>query len=142
MASQSDVKNAIVGSWHLITLRAELMEEGGTAYPMGKDARGIITYSPNGYMAVQLMPSATTKAKSTIHDILAYTGRYWTEVQSDGIMIVKQQMEMCTQPDLEGSTQQRIVTISENQMELASPAFFQFKVIYFVHRNIVGIIHR
>jgi hypothetical protein len=44
----------LVGSWKLISFQM-LDPNGQTAYPFGKDARGRITYEPDGRMAVQLM---------------------------------------------------------------------------------------
>lgn len=128
MGPQTDAENAILGPWSFVDYRTDLLE-GDTSHPMGQDRRGIIIYAPNGYMAVQLIPATTKKVKSTIHDILAYTGRYWIEAQPDGGMMVIHRMDMCSEPHLEGSTQQRILTISGSQTRLASPVFMPLEVI-------------
>lgn len=127
MGSQHDIEQALLGSWSLLDYRSEL-RDGGENFPMGKGARGIINYLPNGRMSVQLQPAVTKKVKESMHDLLAYTGRYWVETQSDGSMMVKHHMEVCSWPEGEGSYQPRKVELSGNQLVLSTPAPVKLEV--------------
>ncbi|EAU32665.1 predicted protein [Aspergillus terreus NIH2624] len=128
MTSASRTQQSLVGSWSLLEYRSEVQDSGVTIHPMGQGSRGIITYAPNGYMAVQLVPAVTKKVKHTIHDLLAYTGRYWCEEQPDGAVMVKHRLEVSSEPGMDGSIQQRLVTLSDNQLTLSCPAFVNLEV--------------
>ncbi|KAF9887259.1 hypothetical protein FE257_010387 [Aspergillus nanangensis] len=127
MGSEGDLEQTLLGSWSLVEYSSTL-QEGGKIYPMGPDTRGILLYSPGGYMGVQLLPKETKKVKSTIHDILAYTGRYWVAPQHDGRVIVKHHMQMCSAPEFEGSIQQRVVSLSGDRLTLSCPSFVSLEV--------------
>jgi hypothetical protein len=77
-----------VGSWRLVSFHI-LDSSGRKAYPFGKDARGRISYEPDGRMAVQLMnpsrprftsgdPLVTSEAevRSAFAGYTAYYGTY------------------------------------------------------------------
>lgn len=128
MNFHANVEKALLGSWFLLDYRSELENGTDTNYPMGKGARGILTYAPSGYVAVQLMPPVNKKVKETIHDLIAYTGRYWLESHPDGRIVVNHHVEMCSSPDLEGSIQQRAVQLTGNQLMLSSLAFMDLEV--------------
>lgn len=121
MGSQHDIEQALLGSWSLLDFRSQL-QDGGEIFPMGKDARGIINYNPNGRMSVQLQPAVTKKVKETVNDLLAYTGRYSVETQPDGSVMVKHHLELSSWPEEDGSYQSRKVELFENQLVLSSPA--------------------
>lgn len=128
MPSQVDVQNALVGTWSLLEYKSALPDGGGTHYPMGQEARGIITYAPNGYMAVQLTPAVNKKCKERINDFLAYSGPYWCEKQPDGFTIVNHRAAMCSAPEFEGSIQHRVVRFADDKLILASPTFVDLEV--------------
>ncbi|GAT28020.1 hypothetical protein RIB2604_02500950 [Aspergillus luchuensis] len=121
MGSQHDIEQTLLGSWSLLELRSQL-QDGGEVFPMGKGARGILNYNPNGRMSVQLQPAVTKKVKETVNDLLAYAGRYWVETQPDGSVMVKHHLELCSWPEEDGSYQSRKVELFENQLVLSSPA--------------------
>ncbi|GKZ61942.1 hypothetical protein AnigIFM49718_009009 [Aspergillus niger] len=121
MESPQDIEQALLGSWSLLDYRSQL-QDGSETFPMGKGARGIINFNPNGRMSVQLQPAVTKKVKETVHDLLAYTGRYWVETQPDGSVMLKHHLEVCSWPEGDGSYQLRTVELSEDQLVLSSPA--------------------
>ena len=78
----------LAGSWKLISFHIQ-DPSGQKAYPFGKDARGRISYEPDGRMAVQLMnpdrpgftsgdPLVTSEAevRSAFGGYTAYYGTY------------------------------------------------------------------
>ncbi|GLA04570.1 hypothetical protein AnigIFM60653_004625 [Aspergillus niger] len=121
MGSPQDIEQALLGSWSLLDYRSQL-QDGSETFLMGKGARGIINFNPNGRMSVQLQPAVTKKVKETVHDLLAYTGRYWVETQPDGSVMLKHHLEVCSWPEGDGSYQLRTVELSEDQLVLSSPA--------------------
>lgn len=46
-------ENPFIGAWRLVSYTVE-DENHITAYPMGADAEGVIMYTPDGYMSVQI----------------------------------------------------------------------------------------
>ena len=43
-----------LGSWKLVSWRISA-DDGGWRYPLGKDAKGLLVYAPDGYMFAALM---------------------------------------------------------------------------------------
>ena len=55
------LRDQLVGAWELIEYCAYLPgDESNKKFPMGPDAKGIIMYTPDGYMSAQLMRSQRT----------------------------------------------------------------------------------
>ena len=55
MATKS-LRDQLVGAWELIEYSAHLPNDpSNKKYPMGPDAKGIIMYTPDGYMSAQLL---------------------------------------------------------------------------------------
>jgi hypothetical protein len=50
------VREKLIGAWKLVEyIINDKRNPGQRFYPLGKDATGIIMYTPNGYMSAQLM---------------------------------------------------------------------------------------
>ena len=47
-------RNPFVGAWRLLSLE-NLDADGRAAYPLGRDAEGILTYTAEGYMCIAIM---------------------------------------------------------------------------------------
>ncbi|KAI2896879.1 hypothetical protein CBS76997_4834 [Aspergillus niger] len=137
MGSPQDIEQALLGSWSLLDYRSQL-QDGSETFPMGEGARGIINFNPNGRMSVQLQPAVTKKVKETVHDLLAYTGRYWVETQPDGSVMLKHHLEVCSWPEGDGSYQLRTVVLSEDQLVLSSPAPLNVELSIFPNLDPVG----
>jgi hypothetical protein len=52
-ARLAGVTEFLAGTWNLIGWR-RIAEDGSVSYPLGEDARGLLVYTENGRMAVQI----------------------------------------------------------------------------------------
>ncbi|MBJ9925962.1 lipocalin-like domain-containing protein, partial [Burkholderia cenocepacia] len=51
----SQLREQLVGAWRLVSYEIRPRDGGTVTYPLGRDARGWILYTPDGYMSAQLM---------------------------------------------------------------------------------------
>jgi hypothetical protein len=51
----TDLRNHIIGAWYLQSWESFALDGSDLEYPLGPDARGIIMYTPDGYMSAQIM---------------------------------------------------------------------------------------
>ncbi|RAL13023.1 uncharacterized protein BO97DRAFT_424196 [Aspergillus homomorphus CBS 101889] len=117
MHTQRDIEEALLGSWSLLEYFSDPFDgKGPSLHPMGPDARGMLTYHPDGRMSVHLMPSAKMKSRTAVNDGFIYTGRYWVELQELGknSFMVCHRAELASLPYLEGMVQRRKVTLPDN----------------------------
>jgi hypothetical protein len=63
LASGGVIRAKLMGTWRLVSYEAR-QEDGTVSYPMGKDVQGFIMYTPDGYMAAQLMKPGRTVVTS------------------------------------------------------------------------------
>jgi hypothetical protein len=49
------LRDALVGTWTLVSYTERSLPNGSVTYPFGPDALGLIMYTPDGYMSAQLM---------------------------------------------------------------------------------------
>ena len=119
---------SLAGTWNLVAWR-RIAEDGIVSYPLGKEARGLLTYAGNGRMTVQITGAnraaldtedplggdegARAGAYSTY---LAYFGTY--EVQGQSVV---HQIESSLYPNWAGETQVRPYTVESGQLVLRTP---------------------
>lgn len=120
-------KNKLIGSWGLISFESK-SPEGIVTYPLGRNAQGIIIYTPDDYVSVNIMKedrlSVVEKALYLDKDLkyldlpyLSYTGRYMVdEIRS----CVTHLVEICIYPEWVGQKQFRIIRWKGNDLELSS----------------------
>jgi hypothetical protein len=100
-------------------------------YPLGKDAKGYILYTPDGYMSAQIMqldrppyqaadPSGGTNAESAqaAHGYLAYSGPYHVEDDS----VVVHEPEVSLFPNWVDGTLSRKAVLAGRRLELSTTA--------------------
>jgi hypothetical protein len=120
--------NPVVGTWHLVEFVVRDME-GTTTYPFGREVTGILTYTADGFMAVQfgrairdpLVGSdwwaATAEAIGEVaRDYFAYSGTYTYHAGE-----VVHQIMVSLMPNWVGGTQVRQVQLEGDQLILATP---------------------
>jgi hypothetical protein len=125
-----DILTKLVGSWKLVSFHSQ-DSSGQTAYPFGKDARGRITYEPNGRMAVQLMDpnrpcftsddplvTSETEVRAAFGRYTAYYGTY--SVNPDERTIVHH-IEAALLPNWAGTDQQRHFEFDGKYLILKGP---------------------
>jgi hypothetical protein len=129
MASGS-LRSQLIGAWELIEYCNWLpSDESDKTYPMGPDAKGIIMYTPDGYMSAQLhrpgqKSFGENRGTGTEADwaemgkrYIAYTGRYFLDEQGDerGRPILKHEMRSSNLPYLVGDIQRRVMEFKEEK---------------------------
>src|SRR5579862_2803624 len=122
--------DSLVGAWELQEYSVT-GEDGTVFYPMGRDVRGLIIYSPDGYMAAQIMKSGrppyaagdmqggTSEELSTAaRGYLAYSGPYCVD-EAHGTL--HHHMAISLFPNWIGDVQTRHVRL-EGELLTLSPA--------------------
>jgi hypothetical protein len=125
-----DLRANLIGAWTLESYESRSIEGSGVTYPLGRDARGIIMYTPDGYMSAQLMRSGRTPlrhddADSAEHDELAaaargyfsYAGPY--SVVRDGL--IAHHVALSLIPNWIGTTLYRAARLNGSRLELSPP---------------------
>lgn len=60
IACASRTRSLLLGAWTLVSW-SELLPSGGVEYPLGPDARGLLTYTEDGHVTAQLVRSAQAR---------------------------------------------------------------------------------
>ncbi|RAH43972.1 uncharacterized protein BO95DRAFT_516032 [Aspergillus brunneoviolaceus CBS 621.78] len=133
MYTQHDIEQALVGSWSLLEYFSDPYDgKGPSLHPMEPDARGILTYHPDGCMSVHLIPATNKQrqkkqSRTTLNDGFMYTGEYWVELHEldpNSSFVVCHRAEMASLLQLEGKVQRRQVTLpSRNRLVLSLVGF-------------------
>jgi hypothetical protein len=123
-----DVINSLGGTWRLITWR-RIATDGTIGYPLGRDARGQLSYAPNGQMGVQITaenrPEMGTadplggdvQARADAYSsYLAYFGTY--EVTDDAVV---HNIEGSLFPGWSGEKQVRPFAVTGGELVLRTP---------------------
>ena len=120
------------GTWHLRSWRSE-SDDGQVAFPMGRDARGVIHYQPDGRMSVliaaadrepfatdDVLAGADAEKRSAFETFVAYAGRY--TLHGDHVV---HHVELSLFPNWEGSRQKRYARVVGDVLELSTDALAQ-----------------
>jgi hypothetical protein len=83
------LRDTLVGAWTLVCYTERSLPDGPVTYPHGPDALGLILYTPDGYMSVQIMTRGRPSCDRPVTDggtleqsapaatgYLAYSGPY------------------------------------------------------------------
>lgn len=134
----------IVGTWTLVELIEVPVNGGEITHPMGENPKGLIIYSPDGYMSAQIMnaqrkdfhqehwtnatPEEYTQEGSTY---LAYSGPFKTD---DEKQIVSHTMYVSLFPNWTGQIQNRIVIFKDGFLHLESEKPFISNSRLMIHK--------
>lgn len=124
---------SLVGAWELISYRCEpVSSDDETIYPMTPSARGIIMYTPDGYMSAQLMQPGAAKFSGgdlsggskdelaeSMKRYLAYSGRFAVKDEG-GKPVLTHQMEVSSFPNWLGNVQERTVNLEGEYLTLGT----------------------
>jgi Lipocalin-like domain len=118
----------IAGTWRLVAWR-RLGEGGEITYPLGEEASGVLIYTADGKMAVQMLaadrPSIATddalggdlhQRAAAYSTCLAYFGSY--EVQGDSVI---HRVDGSLFPNWSGTVQTRPFTFNGKELVLRTP---------------------
>lgn len=122
------MKDSLAGTWNLVAWR-RIAEDGAVSYPLGDEARGLLSYAGNGRMTVQITGANRTALDTddplgggedaragAYSTYLAYFGTY--EVQGQSVV---HQIESSLYPNWAGETQVRPYTVESGQLVLHTP---------------------
>jgi Lipocalin-like domain len=109
------LRNAILGSWELVTFVARDAGSGDIRHPLGERPRGLILYTEDGFMSAQLAPQSD--AQTDITDYIAYSGPFHVDEQAS---IVRHDMRMATMPELLLRPQLRQVRLEPGLLTLSA----------------------
>ncbi|MYT34082.1 MULTISPECIES: lipocalin-like domain-containing protein [unclassified Streptomyces] len=129
----SGTPQQLVGSWRLVSYR---LSGSDAAYPLGKDAHGLIIYTDDGHMSVQISaPGRSAYTDGEVHGgtgaeqaeaargYLAYAGTY--TVTDD---IIEHHVEHSLFPNWENNVLPRRATLDENHrlhLKLVKPVIVE-----------------
>lgn len=140
-SAAESLRQSLIGAWRLVEYKVTPTNGGEPSYPMGKDAQGIIMYTPDGYMSAQLMTPGAPKfvvpdlsggtkdeLAESMKRYLAYSGRYNVSTTEDGKPHLTHQMEVCSYPNWLGNVQQRVVKLEGEYLQLGTDGPILVKV--------------
>jgi hypothetical protein len=126
--TSEDLRTSIIGAWTLVSYQSTALDGSDPNYPLGADARGIIMYTPDGYMSAQIMrsdrapfgdddqhPANDEEFASAARGYLSYSGPY--TVLDGGLIAHHVQVSLL--PNWIGGTQYRAAHLDDSHLELA-----------------------
>ncbi|WP_423392421.1 lipocalin-like domain-containing protein [Burkholderia sp. LMG 21824] len=127
----SQLRERRVGAWRLVSDEIRPRGGGAVTYPLGRDVRGWILYTPDGYMSAQLMaagrpPYADGDLQGGTADeraaaaggYIAYSGPF--HVADDGTPT--HETDVSPFPNWIGHVQQRAVRLDGDRLPLGTAA--------------------
>lgn len=116
----------LLGAWHLESWSLVYDDGRPPEFPLGRDAEGIIIYTPEGQVSATLMragrvakaPGSEAERAVAFADSFAYAGRY--EVRDSTVF---HSIEVATNPVLIGVTSTRHIKLDGDRLTLSGPDF-------------------
>lgn len=111
-------RDALLGSWRLVSYEREYQATGEREYPMGKAPTGYIQFLPDGRMAVVItgegrtVPTTDQERAGLFNTLVAYTGRY--RVEGDKWVTT---VDVAANPALVGTEQSRSFRITGERLQ-------------------------
>jgi hypothetical protein len=124
------LRNAILGTWELVSYIAQDDHGGPITYPLGPDALGLIMYTTDGYMSAQIMRpdrpafdrpesdgGTPEQAAAAAAGYLAYSGPFEVE-ESTGV--VHHEVRVSLLPNWLNGTQLRHAKLDGDHLTLSA----------------------
>ena len=123
------LREQIIGAWDLVSY-TDTDENGKTSHPMGKDATGILLYTPDGYMSAQVMVAGRAayasgdrhqgtakEEKAALEGYVAYAGPFYVDEETGR---VGHRMSVSLFPNSLADLQERDVEVDGDRLTLSS----------------------
>jgi len=125
-STSNSLLSRLIGAWDLQSYcHHPISDPSDKTYPLGPDARGIIVYTPDGYMSAQVVrpgqapfpdgggispETSGTPAdwEAVGRNFIAYSGRFWIDA-SGAEPCLWHEMSVCNVPGMVGLVQKRLV---------------------------------
>ena len=116
----------LLGAWRLESWSLVYDDGRPREFPLGRDAEGIIIYTPGGQVSATLMragrtrkaPASDAERAAAFAESFAYAGRY--EVRDSTVF---HSIEVATNPALIGVTSTRHIKLDGDRLTLSGPDF-------------------
>jgi lipocalin-like protein len=128
--SKKGLREQLIGAWRLVSYVETPVDGSPKRFPMGKDAEGIIMYTPDGYMSAQLMTPGRRQFasgdwfKGTPEEFIeegvgyiAYSGPFHVDEARQSLTHT---MIVSLYPGWIGQTQPRVVKIDGDRLHLST----------------------
>lgn len=139
-----DIRAKLQGAWKLISYEVHLCGPVSiTRYPLGKNAQGMIMYTNDGYMAVQIMaqnrplfkggnPHSGTKEENSTAaaSYMTYSGTYCVGTGADEKPLLKHCLDFSLYPNWLGTNQLRICELENDELTLRPHGMPSWNVRY------------
>ena len=129
MATES-LRDRLIGAWSLVSYEERPVDGSESFYPMGKTPKGIIMYTPDGFMLTQLskpdrkpfasgdwFEATDAEFKHEATSYIAYTGPFAVDEEKQHLT---HSMFISLFPNWIGQTQPRVVRIEGDQLFLST----------------------
>jgi hypothetical protein len=124
-----DPAERFIGTWHMLSW---IIRDGAgrVSQPLGPDAKGLLTYTADGYMFAALatpdrqrhavddpMGGTPEEARASMASYHSYCGRY--RFEGEGVIV--HTVEMSAFPNMVGTEQRRFYRFEGNRLHLTTP---------------------
>ena len=135
------LRDQLIGAWELVTYVIYSEQSPSEAlYPLGVDAKGMILYTPDGYLSAQLqcpgqkafaatwpIDGSESELAESAKRFIGYSGRF--ELDSSGPMpVLLHHFFVSSFPNWIGDTQRRIARLDDDTLILSLESPVELKV--------------
>lgn len=123
------IRDSLIGTWHLVSYQAQ-DGDGEMRFPLGKDVLGLLCYTEQHFMSVQVMKrkrpnyssgdlhlSSMEEMAAAANGYVAYAGRFSTD---EAAGTVTHHIRLSLSPTWVGSDQVRFVVLSADRLYLSA----------------------
>jgi len=124
------IKNELIGTWNLLSFIEVPVNGVDSKFPMGKNPKGILIYSPDGYMSIEItnsnpdtnvsgsdQDSSKKEVLSFLNDFITYSGTYKI---NDAIATVQHVIRSPSSPHIDNELQERKIDFEGDILYLKS----------------------
>jgi hypothetical protein len=126
------LREQLIGAWRLVSYVEKSVDGNPDRLPMGKEPKGLILYTPDGYMSAQLMTpgralfasgdwfeATPEEFEEEATGYVAYSGPFHVDETK---RTLTHSMDVSLFPNWIGQTQPRIVSIEGDELHLSTAA--------------------
>lgn len=119
----------LVGAWRLVSYEAR-QDDGTVDHPMGRDVAGLLVYTPDGHVSMQVMRpgrprfasgdiggGSPRELEAAASGYFAYAGTFEVD-EAEGT--VTHRVELSLVPNWVGAEQKRFVRMRDDELELVA----------------------
>lgn len=128
--TEKSLRERLIGAWSLVSYEERPVDGSPSFYPMGETPKGIIMYTPDGFMSAQLSKpdrkpfasgdwfvASDAEFKDEATSYIAYTGPFHVDEAKQHLT---HSMFISLFPNWIGQTQPRVVRIEGDRLFLSS----------------------